>query len=120
MPKVPPPNFPTNIPTREYHPATVHRAATPAKGRKASVPHVKLPKNKNTVDVEMGDVYEAILTTERDGGFRTLLRERKEAIAGAAAENDCQQFCVRGHELIFARGKPLQPEERTPEEVASG
>src|SRR5689334_15314184 len=44
-----------NIPTREYHPAVVHRTATPAKRRKASVPHVKLPKGKNNLDVEFGD-----------------------------------------------------------------
>jgi len=44
-----------NIPTREYHPAVVHRTSTPAKRRKAPVPHVKLPKDKNTLDVQLGD-----------------------------------------------------------------
>jgi len=44
-----------NIPTREYHPAVVQRTSTPAKRRKASVPHFKLPANKNTLDVEFGD-----------------------------------------------------------------
>src|SRR5687767_17450 len=41
-----------NIPTREYHPAVVERTSTPAKRRKAPVPSLKLPKNKNTLDVE--------------------------------------------------------------------
>src|ERR1044072_3545431 len=45
----------SNIPTREYHPAVVHRSATPTKRRKASVPHVKLPRDKNTLDIEFGD-----------------------------------------------------------------
>ena len=44
-----------NIPTREYHPAVVHRTATPGKRRKLTVPHVQLPKDKNNVDVEFGD-----------------------------------------------------------------
>src|ERR1043165_3929728 len=44
-----------NIPTREYHPAVVHRTATPAKRRKVSIPHVTLPEGKNTLDVEFGD-----------------------------------------------------------------
>src|ERR671927_516359 len=43
------------IPTREYHPAVVHRTSTPAKRRKMSVPHVKLPKGKNNLDVEIDD-----------------------------------------------------------------
>jgi bifunctional non-homologous end joining protein LigD len=42
-----------NIPTREYHPAVVERTSIPAKRRKAQVPSVKLPKNKNTLDVEV-------------------------------------------------------------------
>src|SRR5688500_7954793 len=41
-----------NIPTREYHPAVVERTSTPAKRRKAPVPSLKLPRNKNTLDVE--------------------------------------------------------------------
>src|ERR1051325_1154384 len=45
----------SNIPTREYHPAVVHRTATPAKRRKASVPHVELPKGNNNLDIEFGD-----------------------------------------------------------------
>jgi bifunctional non-homologous end joining protein LigD len=42
-----------NIPTREYHPAVVERTSIPAKRRKAQVPSVKLPKNKNTLDVDV-------------------------------------------------------------------
>src|SRR5215213_7819532 len=41
------------IPTREYHPAVVERTSAPAKRRKLSVPSIKLPKNKNTIDVEL-------------------------------------------------------------------
>jgi bifunctional non-homologous end joining protein LigD len=53
---MPKPNQPTSFfPTREYHPAVVHRASTPAKSGNARVPHLKLPKNKNTLDVEFGD-----------------------------------------------------------------
>src|SRR5690242_9477543 len=44
-----------NFPTREFHPAVVHRTSTSAKRRKAPVPHVKLPKDKNTLDVQIGD-----------------------------------------------------------------
>jgi bifunctional non-homologous end joining protein LigD len=44
-----------NIPTREYHPAVVERGSTPTKRRKLSVPSIKLPKNKNTLDVEFDD-----------------------------------------------------------------
>src|SRR5687767_2677518 len=56
MPKVPTPNTPTtNIPTREYHPAVIHRTSTPAKRKPARFIDVKLPKNKNTLDVEFGD-----------------------------------------------------------------
>jgi len=44
-----------NIPTREYHPAVVHRTATPAKRRNVRVPHLELPKGKNTLDIEFGD-----------------------------------------------------------------
>src|SRR5215467_1465343 len=44
-----------NMPTREYHPAVVQRTSTPAKRRKPSIPHFKLPPNKNTLDVEFGD-----------------------------------------------------------------
>src|SRR5688572_1540456 len=42
-----------NIPTREYHPAVVERTSTPAKRRNVRVPSVNLPKNKNTLDVEI-------------------------------------------------------------------
>ena len=42
-----------NIPTREYHPAVVERTSTPAKRRNVPIPSVKLPKNKNAVDVEI-------------------------------------------------------------------
>lgn len=44
-----------NIPTRDYHPAVVERSSTPTKRRKVTVPSIKLPKNKNTLDVEIGD-----------------------------------------------------------------
>ncbi len=33
----------------------MHRTSTPAKRNSARVPHLKLPKNKNTLDVEFGD-----------------------------------------------------------------
>jgi hypothetical protein len=36
------------------------------------------------------DIDEAILAANWHRGLRTLLRERKETIAGAAAENNCQ------------------------------
>src|SRR4026209_1457609 len=44
-----------NIPTREYHPAVVERTSTPAKRRNVRLPSVKLPKDKNSLDVEFGD-----------------------------------------------------------------
>src|SRR3569832_208748 len=40
------------FPTRDYHPATVERKA-PSKRRK--IPQVKLPPDKNNLDVEIGD-----------------------------------------------------------------
>src|SRR5689334_6790247 len=49
------------------------------------------------------DVDEPVFTTERDCGFGALLRERKEAITGATAENDSQQLCTCRHDLILAR-----------------
>ena len=42
-----------NIPTREYHPAVVERTSPPAKRRNVPIPSVKLPKDKNTLDVEI-------------------------------------------------------------------
>jgi len=40
-----------NFPTREFHPAVVERTATPSKRRK--VPQIKLPKDKNNLDVDI-------------------------------------------------------------------
>src|SRR5215217_6052450 len=40
-----------NFPTREYHPAVVERTSTPSKRRK--IPQIKLPKDKNNLDVEI-------------------------------------------------------------------
>src|ERR1044071_6039165 len=40
------------FPTRDYHPATVERKT---KRRKSSIPQVKLPQDKNNLDVEFGD-----------------------------------------------------------------
>src|SRR5262245_3288403 len=56
---------------------------------------VELRQDKCTQDVGVDairkrDVDEAILTAERNGRFRALLREREQSIAGATAENDCQ------------------------------
>ena len=41
------------FPTRDYHPATVERKSGPTKRRK--IPQVKLPKDKNNLDVAIGD-----------------------------------------------------------------
>jgi bifunctional non-homologous end joining protein LigD len=41
------------IPTREYHPAVVERSSTQTKRRKVTIPSIKLPKDKNTLDVEV-------------------------------------------------------------------
>src|SRR5215211_3946216 len=41
------------FPTREYHPATIERKSGPRKPR--VIPQVKLPKDKNNLDVEFGD-----------------------------------------------------------------
>src|SRR5215217_1598482 len=43
------------FPTREYHPAVVQRSSSPQKRRKSPIPHIKLPKDKNNLDVEIGD-----------------------------------------------------------------
>src|ERR1041384_3152835 len=44
--------MPFEFPTRDYHPATVERSSQKRR-RKASIPQVKLPKDKNTLDVEI-------------------------------------------------------------------
>ncbi len=44
----------SDIATREYHPAVVQRNSS-RKARKRSIPQIKLPKNKKTLDVEIGD-----------------------------------------------------------------
>ena len=46
--------MPFQFPTRDYHPAVVERKSTP-KRRKSSIPQIKLPKDKNTLDVEFDD-----------------------------------------------------------------
>ncbi|HJP94606.1 MAG TPA: non-homologous end-joining DNA ligase [Pyrinomonadaceae bacterium] len=43
------------FPTREYHPAVVERKSSPRKRRKASIPQIKLPKDKNNVEVQLED-----------------------------------------------------------------
>ncbi len=43
----------SKIATRDYHPAVVERNASPTKSR--TVPQIKLPKDKRTLDVEIGD-----------------------------------------------------------------
>ena len=42
--------MPFEFPTRDYHPATVERSS---KKRRKAVPQIKLPKDKNTLDVEI-------------------------------------------------------------------
>src|SRR5919106_1341458 len=44
-----------SFPTRDYHPAVVERTSTPKKRRKTSIPHIKLPEDKNTLDVQIED-----------------------------------------------------------------
>ena len=46
--------MPFEFPTRDYHPATVERSSQKRR-RKASIPQVKLPKDKNTLDVEIDE-----------------------------------------------------------------
>src|SRR3982750_2952043 len=43
------------VPTREYHPAVVERTSSPSRRRKSPIPQIKLPKDKNTLDVEFAD-----------------------------------------------------------------
>lgn len=44
-----------SFPTTDYHPAVVERASTPKERRKSSVPHIKLPKDETTLDVQIED-----------------------------------------------------------------
>ncbi len=44
-----------SFPTTDYHPAVVERASTLKKRRKSSIPHIKLPKDKTTLDVQIED-----------------------------------------------------------------
>ena len=44
-----------NFPTREYHPAVVERKSPPSKRRKSPIPEIELPKDKNNLDVKIGD-----------------------------------------------------------------
>jgi len=46
---------PEKVPTREYHPAVVTRSEEGKRSRTASVPSIKLPKNKTSVEVEVKD-----------------------------------------------------------------
>jgi len=47
------PNF--SFPTRDYHPAAVERKSPPPKRRKSEIPKIKLPKDKNNLDVQIED-----------------------------------------------------------------
>src|SRR5215204_4561638 len=42
------------FPTRDYHPAIVERKL-PQKPRKTAIPEIKLPKNKNNLEVKLED-----------------------------------------------------------------
>src|SRR5688572_13443765 len=44
-----------SFPTTDYHPAAVERASTLKKRRKSSIPHIKLPKDKTNLDVQIDD-----------------------------------------------------------------
>ena len=44
-----------SFPTTDYHPATVERNSPPPKRRKSTVLHIKLPKDKTTLDIAVGD-----------------------------------------------------------------
>src|SRR6185369_13116620 len=45
--------MPFEFPTRDYHPATVERSSK--RRRKSPVPEIKLPKDKNNLDVQLDD-----------------------------------------------------------------
>ena len=45
--------MPFEFPTRDYHPATVERSSQ--QRRKSPIPRIKLPRDKNTLDVEVDD-----------------------------------------------------------------
>ena len=45
--------MPFEFPTRDYHPATVERSSKPR--RKSPIPQLKLPKDKNNLDVQIDD-----------------------------------------------------------------
>jgi len=42
-----------NLPTREYHPAIVTRSTDPGSRRTATIPSLRLPKNKTNVELEV-------------------------------------------------------------------
>src|SRR5689334_24822215 len=44
-----------SFPTTDYHPAVVERSPTSKKRRTSAVPHLKLPKEKTTLDVQIED-----------------------------------------------------------------
>src|SRR5690349_4213251 len=46
--------MPFEFPTRDYHPATIERSSQKRR-RKPSIPQVKLPEDKNALDVEIDD-----------------------------------------------------------------
>ena len=45
--------MPFEFPTRDYHPATVERSSQ--QRRKSPIPQIKLPKDKNNLDVQIDD-----------------------------------------------------------------
>ena len=53
-----------------------------------------------------GDIDEPVLAGERHGGFGTVLRERQQPRAAAAAEDDCDDVFHRMPLILLQRNSP--------------
>jgi hypothetical protein len=67
------------FPTTDFHPATVQRSST--KRRKSSIPRIKLPKDKNNLDVEIDD--RVVKLTNLNKLFWPKLHVTKRDLIGA-------------------------------------
>jgi len=63
------------FPTRDYHPAVVERNPNPPKRRTKKIPQIKLPKDKNALEVEFDD--QVVKLTNLDKPFWTKPRVTK-------------------------------------------
>jgi hypothetical protein len=80
----------------DVHP--VRLSDMPVERRRVELREHEDPPHVGVQAVADRDVDQPVLAANRHGGFRALLCERKQPLALASAENDCQHFRVDCHE----------------------